>query len=183
VFAASALNTKLSDEGLPQPHSLNLWEKPPLEWKKVNWDAALDLAHKRMSTGVVIIRDEDGLVVAASMAIVPFITDPTMAEAVGPWHALTLCRQHGFARVIFEGDSQMVVSALQKNNQCWSSFGQIIEDTRHCFPEVQPSEVRFVRLACHQAAHSSKIFEINENDLFYQKKKKKKKTIMYGNYP
>jgi hypothetical protein len=99
------------------------------------------------------VRDEKGVVVAASMAIVPFIRDPSLAKAIGAWHALSLCRQQGFPQVIFEGDSQVVVLALQKGNQCWSSIGHIIEDTRYCFSVVHPYGVHFVKREANTAAH------------------------------
>jgi ribonuclease HI len=119
---------------------------------KANWDASVDLNLKRMSTGVVV-HDEKGVVVAASMSIVPFIRDPILVEAIGAWHALSLCRLQGFSQVIFEGDSQVLVLALHKGNQCCSSIGQIIEDTRHYFSAVHPYGVNFVKREANTAAH------------------------------
>jgi hypothetical protein len=66
------------------------WEKPPPGWKKTNWGAALDKARKRMSVGMVVVRDEEDVVVAASMVIVPLITDPTLAKALRVWQALSV---------------------------------------------------------------------------------------------
>jgi hypothetical protein len=52
----------------------------------------------------VVVRNADGVVVA-SMMVVPFVTDPTSAEALGPWYALSLCRRQGLNRIILEGGS------------------------------------------------------------------------------
>ena len=48
---------------------------------KTNWDAALDILNKRIGAGVVV-RDELDAVLASMATTVPFITDPTVAEAV-----------------------------------------------------------------------------------------------------
>ncbi|XP_062164873.1 uncharacterized protein LOC133871438 [Alnus glutinosa] len=152
LVAFASENSRNTEEGVSNPHSLHLWEKPPPGWMKANWDAAVDQKLNRMSTGVVV-RDEQGVVVAASMAIVPFIRDPSLAEAIGAWHALSLCSFQGFSQVNFERDSQVVVSVLQKGNQSCSSIGQIIEDTRHCLSALYPSRVTFVKHEANTAAH------------------------------
>lgn len=51
---------------------------------KLNWDASLDRGSKKMGVGV-IARDERGLVVAFMCTTIPFITDPSIAEAVAAW--------------------------------------------------------------------------------------------------
>jgi hypothetical protein len=56
---------------------------------KANWDAALDFQTQRMGVGV-IVRDAEGTVLRAMCAIVPFITDPTVAEAVGLWRTVKM---------------------------------------------------------------------------------------------
>jgi hypothetical protein len=97
-------------------------------WKKINWDAALELSNKRIGMGLVV-RDGAGVVEAVSTVCIPFVTDPMLAEALGACHALLFCRQQRYTHVVFEGDSQVVVNALKKDGPCWTSFGQIIEDT------------------------------------------------------
>jgi hypothetical protein len=47
----------------------------------------------------------------------------------------------------------VVVSAINRNLPCLSSYGQIIEDTRLCLPGVQPFEVRRIKREANQAAH------------------------------
>jgi hypothetical protein len=52
------------------PHEA--WCKPPLEWLKCNWDAALDNETKQIGMGVVV-RNSEGQVVAALAMVTPFI--------------------------------------------------------------------------------------------------------------
>jgi hypothetical protein len=86
------------------PHSQSRWERPLLGWKKINWDAALEISNKRIGIGLVV-RDDVGVVVAASTMCIPFVTDPMLAEALGAWHAHLFCRQQRYTHVVFEGDS------------------------------------------------------------------------------
>jgi hypothetical protein len=58
------------------------WLKPATNSIKINWDAALDGRKKIMGMGIVA-RDCLGVVKAAMCAIIPYIRDPTMAEAIG----------------------------------------------------------------------------------------------------
>ncbi|GLT70003.1 hypothetical protein SLA2020_421080 [Shorea laevis] len=39
----------------------------------------------------VIVRDSDGAVVATLCSLVPYISDPTLAEGVALWRAVLLC--------------------------------------------------------------------------------------------
>lgn len=110
------------------PHSQPRWERPPLGWKKINWDAALELSNKRIGIGLVV-RDGASVVEAVSTVCIPFVTDPMLVEALGACHALLFCKQQRYTHAVFEGDSQVVVNALKKDGLCWTSFGQIIEDT------------------------------------------------------
>jgi ribonuclease HI len=121
-------------------------------WRKINWDAALEISNKRVGIGLGV-RDGSGVVEAASTVCIPFVTDPMLAEALGAWHALLFCSQQKYTHVVLESDSQVVVTALRKDGPCWTSYGQIIEDTRSCFQFIKPLEVNFVRREANRAAH------------------------------
>jgi hypothetical protein len=97
--AANVKDHRLELE-VEETHLAPKWLKPPLEWVKCNWDGAVDKAGQQ--TGVpMVVRDYAGKVVAATIRSFLFITDPTVAEALGAWHAMSLCRAWGLARVIF----------------------------------------------------------------------------------
>jgi ribonuclease HI len=144
--------TQPSLDASPSIRLQSLWEKPPVGWLKTNWDAAISKEWKKAAFGVVV-RNVEGGVVAASVTVVPFVTDPTSAEALGAWHSLSLCRRRGFNHVLLEGDSSVVVSAINNTLPCLSSYGQVIEDTRFCLQEVQPVEVQHVKREANQAPH------------------------------
>jgi hypothetical protein len=104
-----------------------LWRRPPEGVVKVNWDAALDKDTKMMGVGV-IVRDERGDVLATLCTTIPFVTDPTIAEAIAAWKAVELGCELGFQRVILEGDALEIVKALRQAEPSWSRYGQLIED-------------------------------------------------------
>ena len=52
-------------------------------------------------------------------------------EALACRKAVKFAVEHGVQRVIFEGDSAMVINALNQNNAGLSSYGVVIEDIRN----------------------------------------------------
>jgi ribonuclease HI len=66
-----------------------------------------------MGVGLVL-RDHSEQVLAARCMTHPYVFDPTIAEAFAARCGMRLCRELGLQRVIFEGDSLEVVSALQR---------------------------------------------------------------------
>lgn len=93
--------------------SRDRWSPPPCGFLKINWDAALDLVKQRTGIGVVI-RDEVGGFYAAQAKAIPFVMDPSMAEALGAWIAVKLGCELGLSQVHLEGDAVNVVEALKK---------------------------------------------------------------------
>lgn len=57
----------------------------------------------------VIVRDEDGAVVASMCALVPFITDPTIVQGIALWKAVLLSIDLESTRLQLEGDSLEIV--------------------------------------------------------------------------
>ncbi|XP_062155184.1 uncharacterized protein LOC133863239 [Alnus glutinosa] len=113
---------------------------------------AWDGTKKLIGLGVVI-RDNGGVLVAALVQTVPHITDPTHAEAMAAWKAVSFCSDLGLRRATFEGDSLQVVSAMRKDEPCWTSFSQLIEDSMVLLSSLDYFDVRHTRRTSNQAAH------------------------------
>ena len=114
---------------LPAPPSLKHWSKPDLHHHKVNFDAAV--FREAHSAGIgVIIRDWRGEFVGALS--VPMLRTHSVAEmeALACRKAVEFAAEMGVQRVIFEGDSAMVINALNHNNAGLSSYGVVIDDIR-----------------------------------------------------
>jgi len=72
-FSQSHLTGLGSSNLIPAP--VMSWSKPPEGKWKINWDAAINKETLKMGMGIVI-RDDDGNVVAAKAKYLPFIINP-----------------------------------------------------------------------------------------------------------
>lgn len=100
-------------QNLPQDHSN--WKKPLDGWIKLNWDAAIDRQHNLMGVGL-IARDSTEKVPSSMCYYIPYLTDPSTAEAYAVWQVVELCRDMGFQGVMLEGDAQVIMMALTSDD-------------------------------------------------------------------
>ena len=87
------------------------WSPPPIGWFKVNFDVALfqDVGQARLG---VIIHDSQGLVMVSLAQNIQLASSVAEMEALAATRALELVAELGFDRVIFEGDSTLVIKDL-----------------------------------------------------------------------
>jgi hypothetical protein len=128
------------------------WERPKEGFVKLNWDAAINRRSKRMGAGV-IARDETGMVVAALSASRPSITDPATAEAIVAWMMADFCCKLGFRRVVLEGDSMEVVTALKRGGNCSERYGHFVDDARQLLNSLELWHVQHVGREANTVAH------------------------------
>jgi hypothetical protein len=129
------------------------WHKPPMGWIKMNWDAALDKTVRKMGVGVVARYDCANVLVAMAM-VIPYINDSAAAKSLAVWRVVNMCSELGFQHVVFEGDSLLVVLALSTDSPYWSSFEQVIEDTRLQLLNIPFVEVRHICKDANQVTYT-----------------------------
>lgn len=78
----------------------------------------------------IIARNSMGLVKAAMCTVLPYIQNPTVAEAIGARRAVKFARKMGFSSIEIEGDSREVVLALRNSEECCVSYENIVTETR-----------------------------------------------------
>jgi ribonuclease HI len=90
---------------------------------------------------------------AALVSTMPFIRDPEVAEALAAWRAFMFCEELGVHKAAFEGDSLNVVNAINSHEECWRSYGNLVEAMQEKL--VQHSEwlVNFTRREANLVAH------------------------------
>jgi ribonuclease HI len=115
---------------------------------KINMDAAVDKAARKMGVGIVI-RDAGGRIIAARAKQIPFIVDPLLAETIAAWHAISFGKEMGGDKVILEGDSLLVASALEKVD----ANDQLLADIRSSFSSFLSVQVHHVTRNSNMAAH------------------------------
>jgi hypothetical protein len=127
-------------------------------------DAAIDVKRKKIGLGVVV-KDDRREMQAAMTQVIPYLTDPIVAESMATWRAISFYRECGFNKMFLEGDSLMVVSELCKVTPCTRIYGALIEDTRSHLALLEESEVRHIRctanVAAHQLAQMALVYSLN----------------------
>ena len=99
----------------------------------------------------MIIRNDLGLVMAASAQVIPLPTSIETVEVLAACNAICLARELQFNKVIIEGDSEVVIKALNSSNTSSTSFGHIIQDIK--IVSAAFSEIRF----CHTRRQGNKV--------------------------
>lgn len=105
------------------------WQRPPLGWYKLNWDAAFD-TQKPSGVGIrAIIRNSEGAVIGTLRTNRHcIIADPfTTAEALALYHVASFCKHLGLSQIVIEGDSLQVITLLRQQTTDWSQGGFITQ--------------------------------------------------------
>ncbi|XP_041027052.1 uncharacterized protein LOC121267270 [Juglans microcarpa x Juglans regia] len=101
----------------------------------------------------VVLRNEKGEVLACACYKRPPVSDFVMAKTVALWYAVDLCNELGFNKVIFEGDAQLVVEAVNSEDEDLFARGHIIEDIKTVFKGRSAWKVKFIRREENGVAH------------------------------
>ena len=120
------------------------WQAPDQNTYKVNFDGALFSAANTAGMRVVI-RNEEGQVMVSHSQKTTLPITAIEVEAMATRRALELALETGFQQIILEGDSQILLSALENNSHTLSNFGHLITDIHYlasCFSKIQYSHVR-----------------------------------------
>uniref|UniRef100_A0A803QHU6 Reverse transcriptase domain-containing protein n=1 Tax=Cannabis sativa TaxID=3483 RepID=A0A803QHU6_CANSA len=139
------------------------WKPPLYNGFKLNVDAATNVDQKKLGVGA-IIRDHNGVVVAAYSKVAQgnFRSDEMEAKAL--FHALNWALQHQLAITHIETDALRVSTALNSTSKDLSCFSDIIMDVRcllSFFPQVL---VTHVKRSANQAAHGLARFSLGLDD-------------------
>ena len=92
-----------------KPPKDSFWTPPPLNWIKLNFDAAI---REDKSLVVVVARDQRGNLRAAWTEWLDQ-TEPLLGEAKVIWLAIKKAVDEGFKRIILEGDALNVIEPLK----------------------------------------------------------------------
>lgn len=90
------------------------WVSPSHDTIKINVDAAVNMLDDRVGVGVVARNSEGKVLLSAAKSISP-VTSVERAELEAFKWAVELVKNQNWDKVIFEGDAQVVVKALQGN--------------------------------------------------------------------
>lgn len=124
--------TQLSAQMRQQP-SRDIWQPPPTEAYKLNFDAAVFLDLGKSGYGA-IIQNEKGEVMAAMVAMTtsgPKVCTSDEVELLACQRAIEFAVDAGFLRMIIEGDNINVIHAISSSVENTSPYGNVVDDIRH----------------------------------------------------
>lgn len=104
-----------------------MWQRPPRDILKINWDASLDSTNQKIGIGVVI-KNYKGQVLGTFRVATLFNSNPFVPESIALLMAIQLCRDLGLHSIQIEGDALQVVRLLEHNDPDWSDGGLLIQD-------------------------------------------------------
>lgn len=127
------------------------WEKPPVDWVKINVDAALFEDIGSIGLGS-IVRGAEGRFIAAMSRRRAGLIPPREAEALCLKSALLWLQTMGYRKCIYETDSQILARACQGVSGS-SYFHAIVRDCIDLFQHFDDVKVCFVYRSANGAAH------------------------------
>ncbi|XP_065637085.1 uncharacterized protein LOC136070709 [Quercus suber] len=126
----------------------------------MNFDAAVFSDISASGVGV-IIRNGNGLVMAALSARGPTVMDSDEAEVLACRRGLEFALEAGFGDLIVEGDNLNVMRAVVSNRSDWSRLGNLVDDVRHLAGRLRLVDFQCIRRSADGVAHSLARFARN----------------------
>lgn len=137
----------------PSAHRQIKWEPPPPDWVKINFDDAVFHESGKASLGT-IIRNDQGLVMAALTQIIPLPTLVEMVEVLATWQTLFFAKELGFDQVILEGDSETAIRAMKLETYSAACFGHILSNIKALSPHFRKLVFRHTCRQGNNVVHS-----------------------------
>ncbi|XP_030945809.1 uncharacterized protein LOC115970295 [Quercus lobata] len=105
------------------------WIPPPTNSLKINFDGALFKDINKAGLGVVI-RNENGQVLTSLSEQIQLPFSSNLVEAIAVARAITFAHGLSLSNYILEGDSDVVINALKRNDESLSSFDHILASAK-----------------------------------------------------
>ncbi|XP_075664253.1 uncharacterized protein LOC142633879 [Castanea sativa] len=115
--------------------------------------AFFSMANNCAGVGVAI-RNGCGQVMVSLSQQIPLPSTVIEVEALAARRALILAQEIGFTRVVLEGDSQTLITALKTSSHTLAHFGHIAQDIRYLASSFSDVRYTHVRRQCNTVAHS-----------------------------
>ena len=135
----------------PRPPPMQQWRPSDLHCLKINFDAAVFCRSSLAGIGVVVCNNA-GEVEGALSSSIPMAQSVADLEALACLKAVQFALELGITRVVFEGDSAVVINALLHGAGAFASFGNILDDIRMLSAVFHFVHFVFVNRHCNSVA-------------------------------
>jgi len=141
-----------------RPDHYKLWKPPTSGFIKVNWDPSLNVNYDLVGM-VCVIRNGEGIVLAAKCCFCKAAVDPVCAEAMAALAALDFCSDLGVDSIECEGDSLQIINGVSSSGHSLDRIGHFLDALKlkaaslssckwnHCFREANEVAHRLARRA------------------------------------
>ncbi|XP_030957684.1 uncharacterized protein LOC115979763 [Quercus lobata] len=140
------------EEQIPvRPPPSQQWCPPDHHCLKINFDATVFRRLSKAGIGV-IIRNNAGEVEGALSSSIPMAHSVADLEALACLKAVQFALELGITRVVFEGDSAVIINALLHGVGAFATFNNILDDICMLSTVFQFVEFSFVNRHCNSVA-------------------------------
>uniref|UniRef100_A0A2N9F8Q9 RNase H type-1 domain-containing protein n=1 Tax=Fagus sylvatica TaxID=28930 RepID=A0A2N9F8Q9_FAGSY len=143
-------HSKSESTTLPSP--ITHWQPPDRGTWKINFDGAMRKDIGAAGVGVVV-RNHQGHTVATYTERFHLPQTPAIIEALAARAAVHLALELKLDQVSFEGDSEIIIKALQSIEANFTSYGHIIEETQDKSKFLQSCSFQHTRHSANNVAH------------------------------
>lgn len=120
---------------------------------KINWNVAFNQASNRMRCGIAI-GDEHREPLAMLSCNRGGVSHPLTVGIWILWRALKLCDELNFINLIFEGDALVFIKAISSMKDCWTCYGQLIEDIQSIIQNKKDWLIQYTCEDCNNVTHT-----------------------------
>ncbi|MBA0754064.1 hypothetical protein Gogos_021275 [Gossypium gossypioides] len=128
------------------------WEPPVGDVLKLNFDASFQQDTNRSVSGV-IVRNAEGLIMAACSHLNEYIMDFTMAVACAYLQSISFAEDLGFRKIIVAGDSLIVIKKMRTPVDDKSCISATVKEVKARIRSFESINFSFVSRCANNAAH------------------------------
>ncbi|KAK5811005.1 hypothetical protein PVK06_026322 [Gossypium arboreum] len=130
----------------------DIWTPPKDDTIKINFDASFN-QHTGRSVSRILVRNKDGLIMAACTFPWENVPDPVMAEARACLQAVTMAKEMGFQDVVVEGDALTVIRKLKSSDDDLSNIRSLIREIKGRACRFKSLSLEYILREANHAAH------------------------------
>lgn len=101
----------------------------------------------------VVIQDSSEEVLACLSFIVNRVHKPIIADTLALRRAWYLCVELGLSNVILEGNSHIIVKAINSDEEVWTDYGNIVKDVILLLVDRVDGNIRIVYSEANEITH------------------------------
>ncbi|XP_050238292.1 uncharacterized protein LOC126687779 [Mercurialis annua] len=123
---------------------VHLWQPPPINIIKVNFDGAFNRA-TCTGTGACVARNHNGKPIHSHAQVFNHVQSPMVVEALALREAILVARRLQVMEIIFEGDAKCIIDAMKGELSVDLDCDVILEDCRRLCQTFRLVSFEFIR--------------------------------------